>query len=119
MRPLIFVFLSAGIIFAQYPSLLWTADLQSQCYGSPACADIDGDGFDEIVFGTYFDDEHAYALNGEDGSVLWRFDVGGGPLDAAPVVFDVNGDGEDEVIIPASWGIVYCLFPAGEVVWRY
>jgi len=105
--------------FAQVPELLWTHDLLSHCYGSPACADIDFDGKLEIVFGTYFDDEHAYALNAEDGSLLWRFDVGGGPLDAAPVIADVDMDDSLEVIIPASWGIVYCLSGDGEVEWRY
>jgi outer membrane protein assembly factor BamB len=108
-----------GDVFAQVPETLWTRQLQSQCYGSPACADIDGDGFLEIVFGTYFDDEHAYALNAEDGSIKWRFDVGGGPLDAAPVIADVDLDDSLEVIIPASWGIVFCLKGNGTVQWRY
>lgn len=106
-------------VYAQIPETLWTRQLQSQCYGSPACADIDGDGYLEIVFGTYFDDEHAYALNAEDGSIKWRFDVGGGPLDAAPVIADVDLDDSLEVIIPASWGIVFCLKANGAVQWRY
>ena len=113
------ILIITGMVFAQVPSRLWTHELLSHCYGSPACADIDGDGYLEIVFGTYFDDEHAYALNAEDGSELWRFDVGGGPLDAAPVIFDVDGDDSLEVIIPASWGIVYCLSSTGYVEWRY
>jgi outer membrane protein assembly factor BamB len=105
--------------FAQVPDTIWTYDLLAQCFGSPACADIDFDGYLEIVFGTYFDDEHAYALNAEDGSLHWRFDVGGGPLDAAPVIADVDLDDSLEVIIPASWGIIFCLSGNGELEWRY
>ncbi|RKZ29500.1 hypothetical protein DRQ33_08755 [bacterium] len=121
---LVIIVILTGILFsaiclAQYPDTLWTYELLSQCYGSPACADIDNDGYLEIVFGTYFDDEHAYALNAEDGSLLWRFDVGGGPLDAAPVIADLDSDDTLEIIIPASWGIIFCLNPAGEIKWRY
>jgi len=108
-----------GIGLAQTPYTMWTYDLLSQCYGSPACADIDADGYLEIVFGTYFDDEHAYALNAEDGSLLWRFHAGGGPLDAAPVIFDVDQDDSLEVIIPASYGRLYCLSGSGDVEWVY
>jgi outer membrane protein assembly factor BamB len=110
-------FISGG--FTQVPDTIWTHDLLAQCFGSPACADIDFDGYLEIVFGTYFDDEHAYALNAEDGSLHWRFDVGGGPLDAAPVIADVDLDDSLEVIIPASWGIIFCLSGNGELEWRY
>lgn len=115
------IFLSATFKggMAQTPDTMWTYELLSQCYGSPACADIDGDGYLEIVFGTYFDDEHAYALNAEDGSLLWRFYTGGGPLDAAPVIFDVDQDDSLEVIMPASWGRIYCLSGSGNVEWVY
>jgi outer membrane protein assembly factor BamB len=73
--PILSFVLLSGILesgTAQTPDTMWTYELLSQCYGSPACGDIDNDGYLEIVFGTYFDDEHAYALNAEDGSLLWR-----------------------------------------------
>ncbi len=113
------VFIFFAFAMGQVPEMLWTQELLSHCYGSPASADIDNDGNLEIVFGTYFDDEHAYALNAEDGTILWRFDVGGGPLDAAPVIADVDMDSSLDVIIPASWGILFCLNGDGTVKWRY
>jgi len=116
---LIWVFALTVPALSQVPSLMWDYELDSQCYGSPACADIDNDGYLEIVFGTYFDDEHAYALNAEDGSLCWRVYTGGGPLDAAPVIYDVDQDGELEVIMPASWGRIYCLSGDGSIEWQY
>ena len=103
----------------QVPPLLWQYDLYAPSFGSAAVGDIDDDGKPEIVFGTYFEDEHAYALNAEDGSLKWRFDGGGGPLDASAAIADVNLDGHLEVLVAASWGIQYCLDGEGNELWRY
>ena len=42
-------------------SILWHHDLLAPSFGSAAVGDIDGDGKLEIVFGTYFHDEHIYS----------------------------------------------------------
>lgn len=98
--------------------ILWWHDLNAPSFGSSAVGDIDGDGRPEIVFGTYFNDEHVYALNAEDGSTLWSYDTGG-CNDASPAIADVDGDGHLEVVIPASSPcIVYCFNGAsGAVKW--
>ncbi len=98
--------------------LLWYYDLNAPSFGSGAAADIDGDGYLEIVFGTYFNDEYIYALNAEDGSVHWTYDTGG-CNDASPVIDDVDLDGELEVVIPSSSRcMVYCFDGAtGDVEW--
>jgi outer membrane protein assembly factor BamB len=89
--------------------ILWWYQLNAPSFGSSAVADIDEDGFLEIVFGTYFNDEHIYALNAEDGSLLWSYDTGG-CNDASPVIADVDLDGHLEVVIPASSpSKVYCF----------
>ena len=89
--------------------ILWWYQLNAPSFGSSAVADIDEDGFLEIVFGTYFNDEHIYALNAEDGSLLWSYDTGG-CNDASPVIADVDLDGHLEVVIPASSpSMVYCF----------
>jgi outer membrane protein assembly factor BamB len=92
-----------------YPNILWWYDLYAPCFGSAASDDIDNDGNLEIVFGTYFNDEHVYALNADDGSLLWSYNTGG-CNDASPVIYDVDLDGELEVIIPASSPYrIYCF----------
>jgi outer membrane protein assembly factor BamB len=98
----------------------WWYQLAAPSFGSAACGDIDGDGHLEIVFGTYFNDEHVYALNADNGTLLWSFDTGG-CNDASPVIYDVDQDGELEVVIPASSPyMVYCFDGAtGAVEWSH
>ena len=101
-----------------YPEILWWYDLEAPCFGSAATDDIDNDNNLEIVFGTYFNDEHVYALNANNGSLLWNYDTGG-CNDASPAIYDVDLDGELEVIIPASSPYkVYCFDGStGQVEW--
>jgi outer membrane protein assembly factor BamB len=98
--------------------ILWWYNLSAPSFGSAAANDIDGDNKPEIVFGTYFNDENIYALNAEDGSLLWKYNTGG-CNDASPVIYDVDLDGELEVIIPASSPyMVYCFNGlTGDVEW--
>jgi len=102
------------------PEIRWTHDLKAPSYGSGAAGDIDGDGRLEVVFGTYFNDEHAYALNAEDGIEVWKVKSRGGPIDTSVLVADVNGDKKLEVIFgDSAYGTLYCLDGKGEVVWKY
>ena len=92
--------------------------VSSPSFGSSATADIDNDGYLEIVFGTYFNDETIHALNAEDGTQLWSYDTGG-CNDASPVIYDVDQDADLEVVIPASSPcIVYCFDGStGNIEW--
>lgn len=97
---------------------IWTRDLDSASYGSGAVADIDGDGKPEIIFGTYFGDSHLYALNAEDGSILWKMKDDGGPMDASVLCVDVNDDKIPEVIAADSAAmLLYCVNGKGEKLW--
>ncbi len=91
---------------AQTPNVLWSFDTHDASFGQTAAGDIDGDGKLELVFGCYRNDSTIYALNAEDGSLLWKHHTaapaGQGCNDVAPVIVDVDGDELLEVIVPSS-----------------
>jgi outer membrane protein assembly factor BamB len=129
MRSLIRVFLILFALFSvgyapvvqadkDAPEILWWFDLDAPSFGSAAVDDIDKDGRLEIVFGTYFGDEHIYALNADSGTLLWRYNTGG-CNDASPAIADVDSDDTLEVIVPASSPCrVYCFNGVtGRVEW--
>jgi outer membrane protein assembly factor BamB len=98
--------LSTFISSAQTPDILWTFDTKDAAFGQTAAGDIDGDGKLELVFGCYRNDSSVYALNAEDGSLLWKYNTHPpgfeGCNDVAALIADVDGDGTMEVIVPSS-----------------
>lgn len=105
---------------SQGSRIIWSVATQAPSFGSAAAGDIDGDGKPEIVFGTYFNDEHVYALNGEDGSLAWKFKSQGGPIDTSVLIFDVNGDRKPEIIFgDSAYGTLFCLNGQGQPVWEF
>lgn len=97
---------------------VWTLDTKSPSYGSGAVADVDGDGKPEIVFGTYYNDEHLYCVNAEDGSVAWKHKSDGGPMDASVAIADLDGDGKLEILAAdSSSGRLFCLGGDGAQKW--
>lgn len=104
----------------EFPQLLWKLDLTSASYGSGAVGDVNGDGKQVIVFGTYFNDEHLYAVNAKDGTLLWKFKSEGGPFDASVTMVDLDGDGKLEILAAdSSTGTLFCLNGAGKVLWKF
>ncbi len=102
----------------------WYFDTDDSAFGQSAMADIDGDGKLEIVFGCYRNDSHVYAINAEDGSLLWKFnttsEVMDGCNDTAPLIYDIDNDGKLDVIVASSCTpITYCFDGAtGEIKWQ-
>ena len=106
---LLFLITGNDLLNSQTPQIKWWYDVHDECFGNSACADIDHDGKLEVVFSCYRNDSCVYALNLEDGSLLWKFNTGG-CNDAAPLIFDVDMDDSLEVIIASSCvPKVFCL----------
>jgi outer membrane protein assembly factor BamB len=108
---------------AQVPVQLWGFDTRDASFGQTAAGDIDGDGKLELVFGCYRNDSSIYALNAEDGSLLWKFNAAkpgrDGCNDVATLIVDVDDDGIPEVIVPSSCNpTTYCFDgKTGALIW--
>lgn len=111
-------FLCSFSVFAQFPNILWEYQLGAPAFGSASAADLDDDGFLEIVFTTYTNDGKVHCLNAENGSVKWTFDIGGCG-DVAPLIYDVNNDGQLEVIVNGSCNpTMFCIKgDTGDLIW--
>jgi len=89
--------------------ILWsspTVDYSSETTGSTAF-DFEGDGRMEIV---YRDEQYLRVYRGTDGKVLLQEAVRSGTATELPVVVDVDGDGNAEIVVTSSG------FPGGVIV---
>lgn len=121
-RYLLFLLLLASTISYAQPTIKWSFNTKDNAFGQSAAGDIDGDGKLEVVFGCYRNDGYIYALNAENGTLLWKFNAAGsaeGCNDVAPVLYDVDGDGKLEVIVASSCNpTTFCLDgKTGTVKW--
>lgn len=99
-------------------------------WSSPALADLDGDGIDDVVVGTGNmpatmwnggRDEMAgtqvYGFRGDAGDLPgWPVTVGRN-VTSSPAVGDVDGDGRPEVAFVAEDGLLYAYSAAGQRLW--
>lgn len=100
------------------PEILWTFDLKSPSYGGGSLANLNGTP--AVVFGTYYNDEHLYALRAKDGHLIWKVNSEGGPFDASVAVADLDDDGLPEILsADSSTGALFCLDGNGKVKWKF
>jgi len=123
LRCIIFLAVAGICTAGVQPKVTWVFTVNDLAHGQAAAADIDGDGKLEIVFGCYRNDSTVYALNAENGSLLWKYNTSlptrEGCNDVAPIIYDVDGDGKPDVIVPASCtDSTYCFNGAdGSIKW--
>ncbi|NLH50032.1 MAG: VCBS repeat-containing protein [Myxococcales bacterium] len=93
-----------GIAQANFPR---TIAGEGYSYGSPALADLDGDGRLEIVTTTHGDFNRVHVTTA-DGAELagWPYDLGDAWTFAPPAVGDIDGDGGLEVVAGRSGGTI-------------
>lgn len=113
-----FIFLLTLPAEAQFPTIQWEYYTGAPAFGSAASADMDNDGFYEIVFTTYTNDGKAHCLNAENGSLKWSYNIGGCG-DVAPLIIDADNDGQLDVIINGSCNpTIFCINGAsGQLKW--
>jgi outer membrane protein assembly factor BamB len=91
---------------------LWCYKTGVWVHSNPSFADIDNDGKLEVVFGS----DKIFALNGEDGSLLWSYNE---PTASSPSIGDIDNDGKLEVVV-GSHNKIYALNGEdGSLLWYY
>ena len=100
-------------------SLVWSSNITMIGGTSPpTLGDTSGDGYLEVVFGGG-QRNSTYCLNGEDGSLLWKFDTNGTVL-SSPALGDLDGDLCLEVVVGNYNGSIYCLNGEdGSLLWKF
>lgn len=83
-------------------------------YSSPAAADINGDGRKEVIASAY----SLWALNGENGSLIWRTGSTAHRTWPGVVVADIDLDGQQEIVIAQSGAFVSVYRLNGTLKWQ-
>lgn len=116
----------------EYKSLdkIWQINLGSPVYSDIVAEDLDGDGSPEIILVT--DDGNLVVLD-LSGNILWKFETGKEEsvedlfLDkesikvksSSPVVYDIDGDSNKEVIFGTEKGILYIVNSQGKKILEF
>ncbi|UCH34731.1 MAG: PQQ-like beta-propeller repeat protein [Armatimonadota bacterium] len=101
--------------------LLWAAHVPAKGFCALTVADINRDGFDEILVGTKYNELRAFSHTGEP---LWVTTMGGHGIFWSSAVADVDGNGELEIVVGVRQSGVegnslYVLDTAGNVLGAY
>jgi WD40 repeat protein len=109
----------------------WDFDAHSPMSSSALVADIDGDGENEILFGTR--KGKLFVLDANSG-IKWFYDSNEkvdeielmfldsenvSSIESSPSMGDINGDGKNEVVFGTELGMIYVLDAKGKFIWKY
>jgi len=90
--------------------------------GHPTIADVDRDGNYEVLWASQ--DHWLYCIDAQTAMLKWKVDLGANMKCQPPIVADVNGDREYEIIVWSDAlngrsGSVYCLTFYGKSLWNW
>ena len=89
-------------------SIIWSHPVADQPWNVARTADISGDGIDDVLVGTLYNNNYCYFLNGVNGSeleVVHYYEA----VDAIAAIPDVVADGSMEMVAGGRNGKVTCF----------
>jgi serine/threonine protein kinase/outer membrane protein assembly factor BamB len=106
-----------AVQFALRPVTLWAVATSANVQSVPAIADVDGNGFGDVIVGD--DEGKIYCFSGRNGVALWVYqaqDAVQAPISLA----DMNGDGKPDVLAGSTDRRLYCLNGrTGQPLWLF
>jgi hypothetical protein len=111
---------------------VWVKRTDQVIWSSPVAADLNGDGFLEVVVGTgffypqppngTFPGNLVYALDHLGNDVPgWPYSTGPANIDGrvqgSPAIADLNGDGTLDVVVSDGRGRLHAIRPTGQPLW--
>ena len=97
-----------GLAFASDP-------VPGGAHSSPVVADLDQDGFVEVLFGGN-GKLYLYRFNAilqTEGAIAFPIKDDAGPIEAPPILADINNDASPDIFIGTRGGLLYCLTAEG------
>ncbi|HXY27734.1 MAG TPA: PQQ-binding-like beta-propeller repeat protein, partial [Acidimicrobiales bacterium] len=96
---------------------VWSDTLDGTTGGSPALADVEGNGSLAVVEGTVSgtDSGSVWALNAATGATIWETSLPGAVYGSVTTA-DLTGDGTQDVIVPTDQGLFILDGPTGQEV---
>ena len=93
-------------VFDTRCNAVWSEQLDGATGGSPALADVQGNGQLAVVEGTDQDNGagSVWALDAGTGAVIWKVPAIGGVIGSVTTA-DLSGDGYQDVIVPTTAGL--------------
>jgi len=96
---------------------LWQYALEPPVTATPAVADLDGDGPEEIIAA---DSKGNLAVISGGGQLVWKAQTPGGvEADSCPAASDLDGDGRLEILVGDVSGVLSCFGYDGSLRWQF
>ncbi|MFO8129495.1 MAG: choice-of-anchor D domain-containing protein [Bacteroidales bacterium] len=95
------------MISGQDGSNIWFHSLADKSWNVGRIGDISGDGINDVIVGTLYQNNYCYFMNGVDGEEMASINFQQ-PVDAITSIPDITGDGSMEMVAGGRYGKLYC-----------